>query len=501
MITTSGEDKLNVLIVDDYSQNRYLLEVLMRAHGWQVVSAEDGVAALEKAKTGDFDLIVSDVLMPRMDGFQLCREIMKHEKLRGIPFVLYSASVSDRDEAFALSLGAIRFIPKPIEPDRFIKLIEEVVHARPERPRPESGVPEEIYLKAYNEKLIHRMESYMVQLEAADQALFHEKEYLSVTLQSIGDAVITADIHGMVQYLNPVAEVLTGWNNADAQGLPVLQVFNIINETTRTIVENPVARCLREGRVVGLANHTILLHRDGKEFAIDDSAAPIRDRSGNAIGAILVFHDTTDKRGLARQISWQATHDSLTGLMNRHEFDHQLGQLLGSARHDGRHHVLCYLDLDQFKIVNDTAGHVAGDALLQQLSGLMQSRIRETDILARLGGDEFGLLLENCSLEKAQSIADGLLGAINAFKFVWQDRSFVIGASFGLVPVTADSLSPTDLLSAADSACYVAKDKGRNCVHIYQQDDAKMVKRLDEMAWVTRLQRAIEKTSSGCTPS
>lgn len=342
-----------------------------------------------------------------------------------------------------------------------------------------------------NQRRQAEAEVHMQQLESANKALSREKEHLRVTLESIGDAVITTDVLGMVEYLNPVAETMTGWSSAEACGLPLSRVFSIINETIRTPADNPVAHCLREGGVVGLANHTLLIDREGKEYSIDDTAAPIRHRDGHVIGAILVFHDTTDKRRLAKQISWQATHDALTGLVNRLEFERQLGQLLGTARHENRHHVLCYLDLDQFKIINDTAGHVAGDSLLRDLAALIQGYIRDTDMLARLGGDEFGILLENCSPEKAKGIASNILGAINTFRFAWQGRSFNLGASIGLVPVTPESKGTADLLSAADTACYVAKDRGRNRFHVYLSNDTDVTRRQGEMEWVARIEQAI----------
>ncbi|MDP2794602.1 MAG: diguanylate cyclase, partial [Sulfurisoma sp.] len=272
-----------------------------------------------------------------------------------------------------------------------------------------------------------------------EEALFAEKERALVTLHSIGDAVITTDIKGLVEFLNPVAEELTGWSTEEARGTPLTQVFHIINENTRATVENPVEKTLRNNGIVGLANHTVLIRRDGREFSIEDSAAPIRDRDGIIIGVVLVFHDNTQSHAMAREISYQASHDALTGLVNRREFEHRLSSLISNAMAERQQHALLYLDLDQFKIVNDTCGHAAGDELLRQITLVLQARVRENDMLARLGGDEFGVLLEKCPLSRAQSLAEELIETVRNFHFCWADKVFNVGASIGLVAITEHS--------------------------------------------------------------
>jgi diguanylate cyclase (GGDEF)-like protein/PAS domain S-box-containing protein len=331
------------------------------------------------------------------------------------------------------------------------------------------------------------------QLLAQQAALFQEKERAEVTLHSIGDGVITTDAAGNVEYLNPVAETLTGWTLKEAHGLPLAQIMGLIDETSRQPVENPVYRCLREGAVVALADHAALVRRDSQELAIADSAAPIRDHSGEIIGAVMVFHDVAQARKLTQQLSYQASHDALTDLPNRTEFERQLEAALISAKNDGHQHVLCYLDLDQFKIVNDTCGHVAGDELLRQITGMLHSTIRETDVLARLGGDEFGILLRHCDSQRAPLVAESLCKAVKDFRFLWGEHSFETGVSIGLVAITADSLSVSEVLSTADVACYAAKDKGRNQVHVHQPDDKELEARRGEMQWVSRIRRAIDE--------
>ncbi|WP_018952840.1 EAL domain-containing protein [Thioalkalivibrio sulfidiphilus] len=325
----------------------------------------------------------------------------------------------------------------------------------------------------------------------AEAALFEAKERAQVTLHSIGDAVITTDAQGVVTYLNPVAEGLTGWRNEDAAGQPLDKVFRIFNEFTLQPTQNPVKTCLEEGRIVALTNHTVLMSRDGATRAIEDSAAPIRDRNGLILGVVLVFHDVSKTRQMARQLSWQATHDALTGLFNRYEFEQRLAQALAQARDRLAHHAVLYMDLDQFKVVNDTCGHSAGDELLKQLAYLLMGKVRESDTLARLGGDEFGVLLENCPLDKAREIAQELRQTVRDFRFSWKGKSFQIGISIGLVMISDGNLDLAEVLSAADMACYAAKDLGRDRIHVYHAEDADLQRRHVEMQAINRITDAL----------
>ena len=323
------------------------------------------------------------------------------------------------------------------------------------------------------------------------QELFREKERAQVTLHSIGDAVITTNAQGQVEYCNPVAERLTGWNATAAKGRPLPEVFHIVHETTRELVANPVEYVLREGRITELANHTVLISRQGREYSIEDSAAPIRDRAGRMIGTVMVFHDVTQSRRLAHRLSWQASHDALTGLANRRQFEQTLTETLQNIQQGATTHVLCYLDLDQFKVVNDTCGHMAGDEMLRQIARLLRGQIRATDTLARLGGDEFGILLKQCPLDQAEPIVEKLREIIQDFRFLWQGNVFRVGVSIGLVSLD-DNHTLAAVLSAADAACYAAKNRGRNRVHVYQADDLELAKQRSERQWSVRIRQALE---------
>ncbi len=329
----------------------------------------------------------------------------------------------------------------------------------------------------------------------SEDALFLEKVRAQVTLESIGDGVIATDADGRIVYMNPVAEQFTEWKGVAAQGRPLSEVFKIFDEDSNRLEEYPIHYCLKEGRIIRHDSHHLLMSHDGGKIEIQDSAAPIRDRDGTILGAVVVFHDVTEIQGMARRMAFLASHDPLTGLLNRREFETRLQQVLESAQAGQREHALLYLDLDQFKIVNDTCGHIAGDELLKQLANHMQKEIRATDMLARLGGDEFGVILEDCSVDKAKQIADLLRQSVKDFRFLWESRPFEIGVSIGLVPILSDSGGLTEVLSAADSACYVAKDHGRNRIHVYQPGDRAMAQRRGEMQWVHRLREGLANNS------
>ncbi|MEL7523957.1 MAG: diguanylate cyclase, partial [Cyanobacteria bacterium J06553_1] len=321
---------------------------------------------------------------------------------------------------------------------------------------------------------------------------FPEKELAQVTLQSIGDGVITTNAAGKVQYLNPIAEHLTGWSAPEAAGKPLAEVFCLINESTRKAIANPINRVSRSHKVCKLAGRNSLLARDGSSYEIEGLASPIMNRQGKLIGTVMVFRDVTSARTMARHLSWQATHDSLTKLYNRRKFEEYVESAIDEAHVHRSHHALCYLDLDRFKIVNDTCGHEAGDKLLQQITALLKKRIRNTDIFARLGGDEFGILFHRCPLDVAQDCANQLRKLVEDFRFVWNDKVFRISLSIGLVAIKSTTEDLNSLLSSADAACYVAKQQGGNFVHLCNEQDLFVARQKGERQWVEKINCALE---------
>lgn len=326
----------------------------------------------------------------------------------------------------------------------------------------------------------------------SESELFRAKELAEVTLHSIGDAVITADRHSRVQYLNPVAEQLVGQSTEQARGRPLVEVMPLVAEHTGTRLEHPMNVCLREAKAAHSKVDAALLRTDGSTVAIVDTAAPIRGADGLIMGGVMIFHDVSRMRSLQHELAYQAGHDLLTGLYNRREFERELQQALENAQHNGNRHSACYLDLDQFKVVNDTCGHEAGDQLLRELCAHLSNVVRSTDLFARLGGDEFVVLLRDCPLSVAQIRAEEFRQAVESFRFHWNGSVFQVGVSIGVVEINATSGSVGEVLGMADMACYAAKEGGRARVHVHAPDDAEMNKRRGEMGMVTTIREALQ---------
>jgi diguanylate cyclase (GGDEF)-like protein/PAS domain S-box-containing protein len=343
---------------------------------------------------------------------------------------------------------------------------------------------------ALNQELARR-NALLAELHASRDALHQALEKAQITLLSIGDAVIATDADGRVETMNPIAESLTGWSAHAATGQPLDTVFNIINEVSREPASNPVARCLVEGRIVGLANHTALIARDGREYVIEDSAAPICARNGEVLGAILVFRDVTEDRLLQRQLGFMATHDALTQLYNRRHFETELERAVQVGRRSATPQAMLYIDRDHFKVVNDTAGHAVGDQLLQTVSGALTRRVRGSDMLARLGGDEFGVLLCSVGPGEAATIAGEILAALNALDFRYDDTRYETVASIGVAMIGRDAASAADIMRRADIACYMAKHAGRNRLHVYQTGDSDRTGSVGEVRLLARMRELL----------
>ncbi len=457
---------LHLLMIEDNEDDAELLLVKLRRAGFEpVYTRVDSEAAMREAlRERDWQIVVSDYAMPGFTGLKALGILREQDK--DTPFILVSGTVGEEIAVEVMRTGANDYIMK----ENLTRLVPAI----------------ERELREARERCDRRR---------TEEALYQERERALITLHSIGDGVITTDAEGRVDYMNPVAENVTGWTCGEAQGYPLTEVLPLINEATRHPMKSPADVSLSSGRVVNLTEQCVLINRNGQEFHIEDSAAPIFDRDNSIIGAVLVFHDITRERRMAHQMTWQATHDSLTGLVNRNEFADRLTSLLAGMAGSGRYeHALLYLDLDQFKVVNDTCGHAAGDELLKQLSRLLRASIPANASLARLGGDEFGVLLENVNLDQAREVADRLLQLISDFTFQWEEQRFDVGVSIGMVPIQRETQNASFVLSAADVACYVAKDAGRNRVHVYEESDIDLGERHSEMHWVSRIKLALEES-------
>ncbi len=320
-----------------------------------------------------------------------------------------------------------------------------------------------------------------------------------IVLDCIGEALLSTDQAGRIDYVNPAAATLLGAEPRALMGRALDQVIALVDETDRKLLRDPVDLALRGTSTFGLGRRAFLLARQaGAERSIELTVTPLISRDNAAdeiIGAAVVLHDVTELRGITRQMSYQATHDALTGLINRREFERRLAEALESAHAGDAHHVLCYIDLDHFKAVNDTSGHQAGDALLREAAKLMREAVRDSDSVARIGGDEFALLLAGCPLEKGRQIADDLARAVAANRFVWKDRIHTIGASIGLVELARDSGAVEEVIAAADSACYVAKKRGSGQVEVYSAREEVAARHSGEIQWLRTLQTALRENS------
>lgn len=355
-------------------------------------------------------------------------------------------------------------------------------------------------LGAYNFLVQQQANRRAVELKRQTDAAHRTEEELQqlrqramVTLASIADGVISVDVQQHITYMNPVAEELTGWTNDDVKGMTLDQVFNLVDENNRENQQPYIQECMEKSQARSIPGSPVLLNRYEAEIPVEASIAPLRDENMLNIGTVLVFRNVTHSRHMANRIAWQASHDALTGLINRFEFDQRLEDAYNSAQSNDEEHALLYLDLDQFKVINDTCGHIAGDELLRRLAPELRKHIRSNDVLARLGGDEFGVLLINCPREKAINIANGLRETVQDFRFPWKEHTFSIGISIGLSFIDNTCNGADRVLSQADAACYAAKDRGRNRVHIHEEDDEDLTRRHGEMQWVSRISAALEE--------
>jgi len=326
--------------------------------------------------------------------------------------------------------------------------------------------------------------------EAPGQSMLPGRGQLA--LDSLGEGLLTTDAQGRVDYMNRAAETLTGIRREEALGQLFSALAGFVDEHDRRSLPDPVQQCLGSGSRATLGRRALMIARStGNELGIEASASPIRGGEGEIAGAAVMLHDVSELRGLTQQMSYQASHDALTGLVNRREFERRLGEAVEVARAGRQSLVMCYLDLDRFKAVNDTSGHLAGDNMLREVAALIREAVRDSDTVARLGGDEFGVLLVGCPLDKARQIADDIWRAIGEYRFVWKDRIFSVGVSLGLVEVTGESNSQEEIMNAADSACYVAKRQSGSHVHVYSSHDEAVARSRGEIHWLQRLQAAL----------
>ncbi|VAW83395.1 diguanylate cyclase/phosphodiesterase (GGDEF & EAL domains) with PAS/PAC sensor(s) [hydrothermal vent metagenome] len=478
---------------------------LMQEHGIPAVRVERGANILIFGKPRD-DLDIYTATFPITD--------FQGNETESIIVTVYQQKVEQiqlkRKKQLMLALGTsffafgliIQWILQKVITRPFHQMIETAEScSRGNSARFDETRSDEFgYLSRFINKAMATLEARQCELgdalqraKASEHALFEEKRRAEVTLNSIAEGVITTDQNGKIRFMNPVAETLSGWTQYEATGRPIDDIIHLIDEQTGDSIPCAISGSLRSNQVERNLQGRMLVRKGGEEIAVAESAAPMHDAAGNIVGAVLVFDDVRQTRELTRQLSHQASHDALTGLLNRREFEHHLQQALESTRNNSACYALYYIDLDQFKIVNDTCGHTAGDELLRELGALLKRKLRDSDIIARLGGDEFGVLLQGCTMEDAEILAGEVRQAIRALHFVWDGKTFEIGASIGIVPLSASTQSVAEALSSADVACYAAKEQGRDRVHVSEPDDKELKRHRSEMRWVGRIREALNE--------
>jgi diguanylate cyclase (GGDEF)-like protein/PAS domain S-box-containing protein len=352
----------------------------------------------------------------------------------------------------------------------------------------------------------------------AEAALKQSESRFRLIFEDAAIGIVLADVAGQFLATNPAFQKMVGYSQSELVGMH----FKEITHPESMAVEETLYQEIVQGLRDSYPLEKRYITKDGQLIWSHLTVSLVRDLEGNPQFSIAMVQNITERKQAEaalrhyqehleelvgartaelteanEQLYWQASHDSLTGLVNRREFERCLEKAISSARTSQQDYTLCYLDLDRFKVVNDTCGHLAGDELLRQLSGLLQNRCRKSDTLARLGGDEFGLLLHQCSIEEAMRVVQTLQEGIQEFRFAWQEQTFSLGVSIGLVAIDSCNLNPEDILSAADRACYTAKHQGGNRVHIYQLDEREQHEQRQEMQWVARLIHAMTPTLSG----
>jgi diguanylate cyclase (GGDEF)-like protein/PAS domain S-box-containing protein len=319
-----------------------------------------------------------------------------------------------------------------------------------------------------------------------------QKPRAMATLDAMGESVITVDAEGRIDYINHSAELLLSQQVNQVLGKTFADVASLVDENDRRKLDDPVQKALGStGRVTAARRAVLVPASGGNERYVEISVTPLQLEGKDSSGLVLVLHDTSELRGLTRQMTYQASHDALTGLVNRREFERRLQEALDSAQTGDAGHALCYLDLDHFKVVNDTCGHTAGDNMLREIASLIKDTVRDSDTVGRIGGDEFALLLVGCPLEKARQIADNVVRSVNDYRFVWKDKIFNVGVSIGLVEIGRDSGTIEDIMNSADSACYVAKKQGGLHVHVYSAREEANARHSGEIQWLLKLQGAL----------
>ena len=452
-------ETVSVLVVEDDPGHAELVQRNLNSapHRYKVIVARTLEAARQALEAETPDLTFVDLRLPDGSGMEMLPSDVGEP---AYPVVIMTSHGDEEMAVKAMRGGALDYVVKSAES------LSQISHVA------------ERSLREWR---------HIQERQRAELALRYAAEKHRVLYDDTPAMFFTVNVDYDLISVNHFGAAQLGYEVAELVGKPASILYP--TEDFESIVSH-IQQCLAQTTQV---HHwqARKVRKDGSEFWVRETGRMVKDTEHES-AVLLVCEDITEARELSEKLSYQASHDALTGLVNRDEFDARLRRVLMTAQERREEHALCYLDLDQFKIINDTCGHAGGDELLRQLGGLLRDKIRKRDTLARLGGDEFGVLMEHCSTDQAHRTADTLRTTLEEFRFAWGDRSFKVGASIGLVPISELTVSAGEVLRAADAACYAAKDKGRNRIHVYHPDDEALAKRHGDMAWVSQIQQVLE---------
>jgi len=490
---TDQQVRSRVLVVDDVSTNRSVLASLLSRPECEVLEAASGERALEIIERTPLDLVILDILMPGLSGLEVLEQVRGTYSSSELPILMLSVKDDIDDVVKALESGANDYVTRPFDYTILTTRINALISYKQTQDsiREAHSKLESRIAERTNElvKANRALQSEVSERKQAEEqvrlsqkryrALYNDTPSMFFSLGSDG-RIVSANQFG-AEYLGQTVDGIVG-----------KRIDDLHMEEDHSLVLKKIQGCLREPQRVHRWD-ACMLHRDGSKIWVRTAARVMADEPENADSILMVCEDITEAYTLSEQLKYQAKHDALTGLVNRYEFERRLKDLLSDSRKNHTRHALLYMDLDHFKVINDTCGHDAGDELLRQLGRVLKSRTAGTDTLARLGGDEFAVLLCNCDLDRATTVAHELHRVINDFRFVWRDARFGISVSIGVVAVEHSTEDITALLSAADTACYSAKEEGPKHVHVYQPDDKEVIRRYQEMGWIAKIDKALEE--------
>lgn len=455
--------KSTILIIEDYPDTIKLAERILK-NRFSIETATDGESGLKAWLEGRHEIVLLDLMLPKMSGEEVLREILKVKPAQSV--VMMTAFGSAEKAGALISAGAVDFISKPFRADQLRHVCNIAAHR----------------------------EDYIIsnrQFEERQEELNAERELALVTLNSIGDGVITTNAEAYVNYMNPVAEMITGWMSSEAEGQPIAEVFKTYHEYTRVPAVAPIVHCLEEKRSIRGKSNLLLRSKQGGEVILEVSASPIRGSNGEISGAVMVFKDSTAARNLEKQLTFHASHDAVTGLKNRQVFDQEVQLAIADCISPQAHHVLCHLDINEFKMVNESRGSQAGDKLLKEVARLVGGRVRNpSDAISRVGGHEFAFLLRHCPLEAAQRICAEIISDFESFKFSWEGAEYDISIGIGLTNINQDNKDPLDIFTTAKAACITAQESGSNRMHYASADEDNTAQRRGEVQLASEILQA-----------